>query len=125
VLETMRALPVDVVAGAPAFLRGVAIVRGAPTPVVDLGALVGQRAEVGRFVTISTGGACVALAVEEVLGLTTWTRAEHAEAPPLLRDAVDHVLEAMTALDEALVFVLSACAIAERATAVVAASRAT
>jgi purine-binding chemotaxis protein CheW len=41
VFETFRPLPVEPVMGAPGFVRGAAIVRGAPTPVVDLAVLLG------------------------------------------------------------------------------------
>ena len=36
VAETMRPLPIEPVAGTPGFVRGVSVIRGAPTPVVDL-----------------------------------------------------------------------------------------
>ena len=40
VVEIMRPLPIKSVAGTPGFVRGVSVVRGAPTPVVDLKALL-------------------------------------------------------------------------------------
>jgi purine-binding chemotaxis protein CheW len=43
VSETMRSLAVDAVAGMPAFVAGVSIVRGAPLPVVDLAKLLGDE----------------------------------------------------------------------------------
>src|SRR5205809_310773 len=41
VIETMRPLPIEPMACALSFVRGISIIRGAPTPVVDLGALLG------------------------------------------------------------------------------------
>ncbi len=40
VAETMRPLPFKPVAGTPGFVRGVSVIRGTPTPVVDLKALL-------------------------------------------------------------------------------------
>jgi purine-binding chemotaxis protein CheW len=36
----MRPLPIKPIAGTPGFVRGVSIIRGAPTPVIDLKALL-------------------------------------------------------------------------------------
>ena len=55
VAETMRPLPIEPVAGTPGFVRGVSVIRGAPTPVVDLRALlenVPNSVTYGRFVTM-------------------------------------------------------------------------
>ena len=41
-VETMRPLPVEGLPAAPSFVAGVALIRGVPTPVVDLAALVGS-----------------------------------------------------------------------------------
>ena len=41
VIETMRPLGTRPLAGTPAFVRGVSIVRGVPTPVVDVARLLG------------------------------------------------------------------------------------
>jgi chemotaxis signal transduction protein len=40
VRETMRPLPVEPLARAPPFVRGLATIRGFPTPVVDFGRLL-------------------------------------------------------------------------------------
>ena len=40
VAETMRPLPIKRVAGTPGFVCGVSVIRGTPTPVVDLKALL-------------------------------------------------------------------------------------
>jgi chemotaxis signal transduction protein len=49
----MRPLPVERIAGMLSFVRGVSIIRGVPTPVVDLGVVLGTPGEaVDRFVTL-------------------------------------------------------------------------
>ena len=70
VSETFRPLPIEPLQGVPPFVRGVAIIRGLATPVVDLGALLGSGGgAIGRFVTVRAGGRQLALAVESVLGV--------------------------------------------------------
>src|SRR5271155_6034274 len=41
VVETMRPLPTEPVAGAKAFVRGLALIRGAAVPVIDLAHVIG------------------------------------------------------------------------------------
>src|SRR5205085_1730186 len=72
VVETMRPLPVEPVAGAPPFVLGVTLLRGAPAPVIDGGALLGSgRSQPTRFVTLRVGERRAVLAVEAVLGVRT------------------------------------------------------
>ena len=40
--ETMRPLPVETLAGGPPFAPGVSVIRGQPTPVVDLAEVLGR-----------------------------------------------------------------------------------
>lgn len=71
VWETMRPLAVRPVADLPPFVSGMAVVRGTPMPVLDLGLVLGAVAEArpSRFVTVRAGDRPVALAVDEVVGL--------------------------------------------------------
>ena len=64
----MRPLPITELAGLPPYLLGVATIRGAPCPVVDLAQLLSGRSEaaIGRFVTIREQSRSVALAVTSV-----------------------------------------------------------
>ena len=63
-------LPVQALAGTQPFVRGISIMRGAPTPVVDVALLLsGHPATVSRFVAVRTGRGPVALACGEVLGI--------------------------------------------------------
>ena len=107
VSETMRALPIDVVAGMPAFLAGVSIIRGAAVPVVDLARLLGDEsnAEAARLVIVKVNERKVALSVENV-------DADSVSAlPPLLRGASADVVAAVGALDARLLLVLEAARI--------------
>ncbi|MEZ0244206.1 MAG: chemotaxis protein CheW [Sphingomonas sp.] len=108
ILETMRPLPVESVAAAPDFVLGVALIRGVPTPVVDAGALIGapEPADFHRFVTLRSGESCVALAVEEVLGVRDLPSTSLKKLPPLLREASVEVLSALGSLDAELLTML-------------------
>lgn len=91
VIETMRALPIEAVTRAPAYVCGLSIIRGAPTIVIDSARLLGE--ETGphdRFVTLSTGARTVAIATASVLGVVEDAH-ELSELPPLLQDAADTI----------------------------------
>lgn len=107
VAETMRPLPVSAIAGVPAFVSGVAIVRGEAVPVLALGALLGDRepAPPARFVTVRAGSRTAALAVDAVVGVAA-LGAGDAPHVPLLADASDGAIEALGARDEDLLVVL-------------------
>lgn len=110
VVETMRPLPTEPFAGQPQFVRGVSIIRGHPTPVVDVGRLVGggETASVTRFVTVRTGDRIAALAVDAVLGLAPLDATRATELPSLLRHAGEDVVAALGTLDSSLLAVLDA-----------------
>src|SRR5437870_3725437 len=96
VIETMRPLAVEPLAGAPPFVRGVAIVRGAPVPVVDVSLLVaGSSVPAGRFVSIRTGRRRAVLAVQGVVGVRQIALPSLRELPPLLGDSSTAVVSAM------------------------------
>jgi purine-binding chemotaxis protein CheW len=72
VIETMRPLPVRALAGTPAFVRGICVMRGVPTPVVDVARLLGgEQVEFSRFVAVRTERGPVAFATGPVLGIRT------------------------------------------------------
>ncbi|HET9598118.1 MAG TPA: chemotaxis protein CheW [Anaeromyxobacteraceae bacterium] len=82
VVETMRPLPVSRIEGAPAFVRGAAVIRGEPVPVVGLGEVLGAPpSAAARLVTVRCGARIAALAVEAVLGVR---RLDLARGEPLL-----------------------------------------
>src|SRR3954468_13599086 len=70
VIETMRPLPVRPLTGTPPYVRGVTIMRGVPTPVVDVARLIGgEQAGISRFVAVRTEHGPVAFATGPVLGI--------------------------------------------------------
>jgi purine-binding chemotaxis protein CheW len=113
VRETMRPLPVQPVSGAPAFVLGLAVVRGAPAPVVDTCRLLDPSVSCSvlspaRFVSIMLGERCAVLAVDAVLEVRSFARGAMAEIPPLLRGAGTGIISAIGALDAELLLVLEA-----------------
>jgi purine-binding chemotaxis protein CheW len=108
VAEVMRPLPIEVLANMPGFVLGLAIIRGAPTPVVDAGALLGEHGEgqPTRFVVMRVQERRVALAVEAVLGVKRLAGETLQALPPLLRHAADDVVAAIGTLDAQLLTVL-------------------
>jgi purine-binding chemotaxis protein CheW len=112
VIETMRPMPVEPLAGAPGFVRGLAVIRGAATPVVDVAKLLGAPGETpSRLVTLRLGARQIALAVETVLGLSTLEPSALATLPPLLDEAANGAVQAVGLLDAQLVLVLRAARI--------------
>lgn len=109
VVETMRPLPVKSFAGAPTAVKGVAIIRGVPIPVVELAALLGGAANLpARFVTVRSGAGHIALAVDSVLGLS-YIPTTALQALPKLLGAMDNsVVSAIGTLDTELLLVLNA-----------------
>jgi purine-binding chemotaxis protein CheW len=103
----MRPLPVEPVAGVPLCVRGVSIIRGFPTPIVDLGLVLGTPGGVaGRFVTLRLGDRQVALSVDEVLGVRDLDASTIRKLPPLLQDASKDFIEAIGRLDAQVLVVL-------------------
>jgi purine-binding chemotaxis protein CheW len=111
--ETMRPLPVEPIAGVPPFVRGIAIVRGTPIPVVDAETLLlgGSQSPAIRFVTVRAGSRRVALAVGMVLGIADIPTESVDALPPLLQHAGDDVIASIGALDADLLFVLTSARI--------------
>jgi purine-binding chemotaxis protein CheW len=107
VIETMRVLPIEAIAGAPSYVRGLCVIRGAPVPVVDAGMLLGNRAtQAGRLVAIKAGTRTIALAVETVEGIRAIGPEAGNQLPPLLRDAATATIAAIGTLDAELLFFL-------------------
>lgn len=127
--EAMRPQPVRAIADAPAFVRGLARIRGGPVPVVDVGVLLDANTHAAavpsalapaaippapaspsqgsRFVSLrTTTDRRVALAVDEVLGVRTIGEAQLSDMPPLLARAGGEVVSAIGTLDAELLMVL-------------------
>jgi purine-binding chemotaxis protein CheW len=105
-LETMRPLPIEPVAGAAPFVRGLCRIRGAAVPVLDGGLLVGDTpAAATRLVLLRVAGRVLALAVDAVVGVATLDAGALAATPPLLHAEAERV-EAIGVLDAELLLVL-------------------
>jgi len=114
VAETMRPLPIKAVAGTPGFVRGVSVIRGTPTPVVDLKALLENSENspsYGRFVTLKLADRRVVIGVDSVVGLRHLDAAQLGELPPLLRDVTSDLIASFGTRDAQLLLVLRAARI--------------
>jgi purine-binding chemotaxis protein CheW len=109
VIETMRPLPLQPVASAPFYVCGASIVRGIPTPVVDLGIVLGKAGgAIGRFVALRLGDKQVVVSVEAVLGVQRLDESKIENLPPLLQEAANETIESIGTLDRRMLFVLRA-----------------
>jgi purine-binding chemotaxis protein CheW len=108
VLETLRPLPIESVAGMPAFMLGLSVIRGTPVPVVSLAGLLGAQGlgDATRFVVARVNQRRIALSVARVLGVRSIRVDGVAELPPLLREARADFIAAVGALDAQLLVVL-------------------
>jgi len=108
VVETMRLLPIEPLPGAPPFVLGLAVIRGAPVPVLDTARLLGaEDGTVTRLVTMRTGDHEVAFAVDGVVGVRAIPGDELHALPPLLREVCAEAVTAIGTLDRDLLLVLS------------------
>ena len=110
VVETMRPLPIERVAGAPPFVLGLSVVRGRPVPIIELGALLGadHAPNTSRVVTLRVDDREVGLAVDSVLGVVDDGDDEMPGLPPLLSQAGAGVVAAIASLDTRLLLLLRA-----------------
>ena len=109
VRETMRALPIEPLSGAPPFVLGLAIVRGSPTPVIDAGRLLGSSASTAAwFISLKLDERTAVLAVDTVLDVRVLPKAMLVDTPPLLREADQRLISVIGALDAKLQVVLEA-----------------
>jgi len=114
VSETMRPLPIEPLAGMPAFVLGVSRIRGVPTPVIDAARMLGAKdpCQHARFVRLTMGSRAAALAVDGVIGVVAIDAMPLSELPLLLRDADTEVIDAIGTQDAELLLVLRAARIA-------------
>jgi purine-binding chemotaxis protein CheW len=115
ILEVMRMMPVEPVADAPVFLRGISVIRGAPVAVIDLGRLLGQaRTAPTRIITVHIDGRTLGLAVTEVVGVRGEAEVGAHAPVPLLRQAAAESISTIGTLDgEMLLFLDGLQALAE------------
>lgn len=108
-VETMRPLPLEAFPKAPPFVAGMAIIRGVPTPVVDMRALMGEPSSAfGRFVTVRIKGRPVALAFDGVMGIHRLPESTARELPPLLKNVAGETIAEVSVKDADLLLVFEA-----------------
>jgi purine-binding chemotaxis protein CheW len=111
VRETMRPQPIARLGGAPAFVLGLAVIRGSSLPVVDLGGLLADEPgprSYARFVTLAVNEREVALAVEGVRGVSALDEQRFGALPPLLGGSGAEAVAALALHDAELLLVLRA-----------------
>ena len=110
IIETMRPLPLEPLAGLLPCVKGVCVIRGMATPVLDLGLLLSGRevSPSGRFITIKVARRQAALSVASVIGIAKLTASGLHDLPPLLKNSSADVLDSIGALDAQLFLVLAA-----------------
>jgi len=107
VVEVMRPLPLKHLAQAPPGVRGVALIRGEASPVLDLSELLDKtRTSPRRFVSLHVGNRSCALAVDSVIGIEAIDRETWQSLPPLLKN--NRYAQALSVLDRDLVLLLEA-----------------
>jgi purine-binding chemotaxis protein CheW len=107
VIETMRPLANQPIAGTPAFVIGICIMRGIPTLVIDVARLLGDAtAEVSRFISVRTERGPVAFATGAIEGVRTVSAQSTQYSPALLGDAAGRLIAAVGTIDAAPVLLL-------------------
>jgi purine-binding chemotaxis protein CheW len=111
VIETMRPLPVEPItrsgAESLALVQGLAMIRGAPVPVVDARMLLGVPGERGaRFVVVRAGERRIALVVDEVIEVRAIGSTLQSRMPLLFDPAKHESVAAVGTLDAELLVVL-------------------
>jgi len=108
VSEITRALPLRVLGGLPAYVRGASVIRGAATAVVDLSVLLGNEALTApaRYVVLRAGSP-VALAVDGVAGVRVLPREKLGSLPRVLEDTGGEYVRSLLSLDGDLVPVMA------------------
>ena len=107
VIETMRPLATHPLAGTPAFVTGICIMRGIPTLVIDVARLLGGAgAEVARFIAVRTERGPVAFATGDIHGVRTVSTSNAGRHEALLGDAPARLIAAVGTIDAAPVLLL-------------------
>jgi len=107
VIETMRPLATQPIAGTPAFVTGICIMRGLPTPVIDVARLLGDAtAEVSRFISVRTERGPVAFTAGAIHGVRTVSAQSTQFSPALLGDGPGRLIAAVGTIDAAPVLLL-------------------
>jgi purine-binding chemotaxis protein CheW len=112
IVETMRPLPLESFPKAPPFVSGIAIIRGMPTPVVDMRALMAEPTRAGRgagrFVMVRINDRVVALAFDAVLGIHNLSAHNVIGLPPLLKNVAGETISEVSTRDQDLLLFFEA-----------------
>lgn len=102
VVETLRPLPVEPMAGQSAIVSGICVVRGEPAPVLNVALLIGGDADqpVTRFISMAADKSPateghrrpVVLAVDSVLGVREVESESVHDLPPLLSHVASNLV---------------------------------
>jgi chemotaxis signal transduction protein len=94
----------------PGFVQGMALIRGLAVPVIDMATVMGiaGASEATRFIVLRAADRNVAAAVEAVRGFIHLPGTLLGKVPPLLENASSAFVEAVSSLDQTLLFVLNA-----------------
>lgn len=118
VIEILRPQPLRRVMGVPAWIEGLAIIRGVATPVVDAACLLEGQASaepVRRLALLSTSRGPVALGARDVIGVRRFD-AGVLNLPPLLsRERAEPIEATGTAGAELLLVLRASCLVPEAA----------
>jgi purine-binding chemotaxis protein CheW len=108
VIEVMRPLPVEPIANTPDLIQGIAHIRGAAVPVIQLTVLfrADQTIQSTRFVTLRVGQRCIALTVQSVIGVVNLSDFAFDSLPPLLKSARTDFIQTLGTLDAELLVML-------------------
>jgi purine-binding chemotaxis protein CheW len=107
VIETMRPLATHPLAGTPAFVTGICIMRGLPTLVIDVARLLGgAEAEVSRFIAVRTERGPVAFATGDIHGVRPVSTDGPGHHEALLGAAPARLIAAVGTIDAAPVLLL-------------------
>jgi purine-binding chemotaxis protein CheW len=112
VIETTRPLPIEQVPGQPDFVAGLSVIRGSPVPIVDAGRVLGgSQSSPTRWIVLKVGQRRVGLAVEDVIGVRSFSAPDLDDLPPLIGAANAGAIGAIGALDRDLLLVVQSARI--------------
>ena len=101
--EIMRPLHIEHIPGAPNYILGLAVIRGVATPVLNMARLFDQaESRIERFISIKVAGRPLALAVEQVQGVSVFASADLFALPPLVQNLGSELVELKQFLQQQL-----------------------
>jgi purine-binding chemotaxis protein CheW len=101
----------------PPFVLGIAIIRGLVTPVLDAALLVGAKepCQSTRLVALKLGPRPCALAVENVLGVRSFSQDQSGAMPRLLGELGAETIRTLRTLDQQVLWILESARVVPEA----------